>query len=141
MSDNVLVETDFLFTLNPNDPSHEEALGLLKDSLSGIVRLYVSPVSAVEASLVMKAAGLGNKDISRALKAMEDAIREYTSPLYPELTLTQLAVAAELRDAYGLTFFDSIHVSVALSKRLTYVSNDVRARNAVMAEGGRARPL
>ena len=141
MPDNVLVETDFLFALNPNDPSHEEALGLLKDSLSGIVRPYISPVSTVEASLVMKAAGLSNKDISRALKAMEDAIREYTSPLYPELTLTHLAVAAELRDAYGLTFFDSIHVSVALSKRLTYVSNDARARNAVLAEGGRARPL
>ena len=141
MSNNVLVETDFLFALKPSDTAHEAALDLLRDASTGIVRLYISPISPVEASLVMRASGLNNKEISRALKAMEDAMREYTSPLYPELTLTHLAVAAELRDTYGLTLFDSAHVSIALSKRLTYVSNDIRAREAMISEGGKARHL
>lgn len=141
MSDNVLVETDFLFALRPSDSLHEAALNLLRDSSRSTVRLYISPISSVESSLVMKASGLKDKEISRALKAMEDAVRGYTMPLYPELSLTDLALAAELRDKHGLTFFDSIHVSVALSKRLTYVSNDVRARETVTSEGGKARPL
>ena len=141
MSDNVLVETDFLFALRPSDSAHEAALSLLRDSSRGVTRLHVSPVSSVEASLIMKAARLDNKEVSRALKAMEDAIRDYTNALYPELSLTHLAVAAELRDAYGLTFFDSVHACVALSRRLTYVSSDTKAREAVISEGGKARPL
>jgi predicted nucleic acid-binding protein len=141
VSEKVLVETDFLFALRPSDPIHKAVLELLEDSAKGILKLYISPVSPVEASLVMKAAGLGDEDISTALRAMDGSVRKYSSPLHTELTLADVAEAAELRRKHGLTFFDSIHASVSLSRGLTYISGDNNAREAVQQEGGRARSL
>lgn len=141
MSEKVLVETDFLFGLRPSDSIHKAVLQVLEDSAKGVVKLHISPVSPIEASLVMKAAGLGDEDISTALRAMDASMRKYSSPLYIELTLSDAALAAELREKHGLTFFDSIHASVSLSRSLRYVSGDTRAREAVQLEGGRARSL
>lgn len=141
MSEKILVETDFLFALRPSDPIHEAVLTLLEDSAKGVIRLHISPVSPVEASLIMKGAGLDDRDISIALKAMETSVRKYSNPSYPELSLSDVALASELRQKHGLTFFDSVHASVSLSKNLTYVSNDATAREAVLSEGGRAKSL
>jgi len=135
------VETDFLFALRRSDPLHNAAVSLLKEASNGILRIYISPSSPLEASLVMKAAGIDEEEISRALKAMEDIIRGYTNPYFPQLTFTHSSFAAELRKRYGLTFFDSLHASVALLEDLTYIGNDNRVREAVKLEGGKARSL
>ncbi|GEM_PF-5919091 len=76
-----------------------------------------------------------------ALKAIEDIIRGYTKPYFLKLTFSHSSLAAELRKRHGLTFFDSLHASVALLENLTYVGNDDRVRKAVELEGGKARPL
>lgn len=141
MSEKILVETDFLFALRPSEHIHEAALTLLKDSANGVVRLHISPVSPVEASLVMKGAGLDDRNISIALKAMETSVRKYSNPSYPELSLSDVALANELRHKHGLTFFDSVHAAVSLSKNLTYVSNHSMAMEAVLSEGGRVISL
>ncbi len=141
MPERILVETDFLFALRRKDPLHKAAIKLLDEASRGTLKIHVSPSSSIEASLIMKAAGIDEEDVSKALRAMEEAIGIYTSPSFPILTLTHASLAAELRKKYDLTFFDSIHASVALLENLTYVGNDERIRRAVKLEGGRARPL
>lgn len=141
VQDNILVETDFLFSLRPGEKAHEAALNILRDSQKGIYKLYISPASPIEASLVMSSYGLKNKEVSRALRVMEEAIRLYINPIYPELSLANLGVAADLREKHELTFFDSIHAAVALSYSLIYIGGDKRVREALASEGGRAKPL
>ncbi len=142
MVENCLVETDFLFSLNPNDRHHRHARQLLQAAAKGQLRAWLSPVAPIEASLILKSRGFTEDKVADILRSFRDAIQKYTIPAIPELHVDHLAMAAELRHVHSsLTFFDSIHVAIALSSPFIYVSTDAEARKVVMKEGGKARPL
>ncbi|RLG37191.1 MAG: hypothetical protein DRO01_07410 [Thermoproteota archaeon] len=141
MPERVLVETDFLFGLRRRDELHEAVMALLKEARAGRVAISLSPAAPLEATLVMRSAGLDDSSIARALGAMQTILSMFARVESPGLSLSHAALAAELRERYGLSLFDSIHGAVALAERLIYVGSDESVREAVESEGGRTRPL
>ncbi len=140
MPENCLVETDFLFALNPEDKYHQFAINLLEDSSKGRIRLFLSPISPLEATLVMRSYELSEHDIAMALKAFDAALRRYVSTHFPEITLSIFITAAELRNRHNeLSFFDSFHAAVALSNNFIYIGTDKKIIDVVLKEGGLAR--
>ena len=130
-----LVETGFMLALNPRDRHHEWAMNVLEEAARGRLALYISPAAPIELSLVMRAKGRRNSDVLRALRAVEGVVRRFTKPRFPPLGLEELAYAAELRIRYpSLTFFDSIHASVAILNKLTYYDLDEAVREVVASE-------
>ena len=135
-----LVETGFLLALNPKDKNHEWGMEVLKRARERESVLYISPAAPVELSLIMKSKGLSDRDIARVMNALEAIIRRYTKPNYPPLELRHVAYAAELRSKYSeLTFFDSLHASVAILNNLMYADLDEVVREVVSSELGSMR--
>ncbi len=131
----VLVETGFLLALNPRDKNHGWALEVLEDGRRRRVLLYLSPAAPLELSLIMKSRGIGDEGVSRALRAIDAAIRGYTVPRYAPLEIMHMAYAAELRARYPeLTFFDSLHTSMAILNNLVYYDLDDKVREVVEME-------
>ena len=131
----ILVETGFLLALNPRDRNHECAIKVLEEARRPGTLLYVSPAAPIELSLLMRSRGLSDEEVSRALYAMEAAIRRYTTPYYPPLELRHLAYAAELRRKYSeLGFFDSIHAAIAILENLAYRDLDEVVERIVASE-------
>ncbi len=131
----VLVETGFLFALNPKDKYHKWALNVLENARNKRIILYVSPVAPIELSLIMKSEGYSDREIVEVLEAIDDIINRYALPQYPLLELGLLAYATELRVRYPeLTFFDSIHASIAIRNSLLYYDLDEVLRNVIDRE-------
>lgn len=131
----ILVETGFLLALNPRDRNHEWALEVLGEARRPDTLLFISPAAPIELSLIMRSRGLSDEEVSRALYAMEAAIKRYTAPYYPPLELRHLAYAAELRLKYPeLGFFDSIHAAISILENLTYRDLDETVSKIVASE-------
>ena len=130
-----LVETGFLLALNPKDRNHAWAKEILRRAKERESLLYISPVAPVELSLIMKSKGLSDRDIARVMNALDAVIKRYVKPNYPPLELRHVAYAAELRSKYPeLTFFDSLHASVAILNNLTYADLDEVVRDVISSE-------
>ncbi len=130
-----LVETGFMLALNPRDRHHEWAMKVLEEAARGEIVLFISPAAPIELSLVMRAKGREDRDVLQALRAVEEVIRRYTKPRFPPLGLRELVYAAELRMRHpDLTFFDSIHASVAILNKLTYYDLDEVVGEVVAVE-------
>ncbi len=131
----VLLETGFLVSLNPKDKNHEWAMDLLKRAKEREIRIFLSPASLVELSLILKSKGLSEEGISRALMAMESLITRYARPAFPDLTFEIVSGAAKLRMKYTqLSFFDSIHAATALTDDLEYYDLDEVIRDIIRRE-------
>jgi len=135
-----LVETGFLLALNPRDKNHEWAMEILRRAKERKTMIYISPAAPIELSLIMKSRGLNNNDIKRVMNALDAVIRRYIKPNYPPLELRHVAYAAELRSRYPeLTFFDSLHASVAILNNLMYADLDEVVRKVISSELGSVR--
>jgi len=131
----ILVETGFLLALNPRNKHHKWALNILEESRRRINILHISPVAPIELSLIMKSKGYDDKSMLRVLNALYSIIRRYTRPYYSSLELEHIIYATELRTKYSeLTFFDSIHASIAIFNNLTYCDLDKTIRDIIDAE-------
>jgi len=133
-----LIETGFMLALNPEDKHHEWAMKTLEEAKRGEITLYISPAAPIELSLIMKAKGLGDDVVARALNAIETIINRYAKLHYPQLGLRELIHAAKLRARHPeLTFFDSIHAAVAIINNLAYYDLDQAVKNIVVNELGK----
>jgi len=131
----ILVETGFLLALNPRDKHHEWALEILEKSRRRENILHISPIAPIELSLIMKSRGYNDKSILRVLNAIYSIIRRYAKPYSPLLELEHIIYATELRIKYPeLTFFDSIHVSVAILNKLVYYDLDKTIKKVIDLE-------
>ncbi len=129
----VLVETGFLIALNPRDRNHSWAMGILEDARRRKLELNVSPVAPLELSLILRSRGLSEGDQTRVLEALDSAIRMWVRPKFPSLDLQTFSLSSRLRQKYPqLTFFDSIHAAVALSRDLTYYDLDEEIRKVCL---------
>ncbi len=130
-----LVETGFLLALNPDDSHHKRAVDVLEKAKKGEIKLYISSPSLIELSLLLRSRGLDEDIISTAFISIEDAIKMYTKVQYACLKAEHLALSAELRKRYKeLTFFDSLHASIAIVDRLEYLDLDPVIREVVEKE-------
>jgi len=135
-----LVEIGFLLALDSRDKNHEWAMEVLRRAKERRIMIYVSPAAPIELSLIMKSRGLNNNDIRRVMNALDAVIRRYTKPNYLPLELRHALYAAELRSKYPeLTFFDSLHASVAILNNLMYADLDEVVRKVVSSELGSTR--
>ena len=120
-----LVETSFLISLNPDSKYHTWAIDILKKARGGSIDLYISPISPVELSLILRSREVDEESISDTLSALATIIGRYVKPKYPVLTIEHLSYAAKLRNRYSqLTFFDSIHLAIALLNKIQYIDKD-----------------
>jgi len=133
-----LVETAFLLALNPDDPNHGYAMGLLNKSRRREVELYLSSPALLELSLLLKSKGLGEAKMREVFLALEDVLSRYGVVRIACLGLRHVSFVAELREEYGLTFFDSLHASIAVLDQLEYLDFDQTIRRIVLEEKGRS---
>ena len=137
MRKRVLLETGFLLALSPRDKNHAWALKILNHSRENRMILHISPASFIEVSLILKSHGLSEDKIAQVLRTMEEAINLYTRPRYLSLEPRHVSRAAELRARYSqLTFFDSLHASVALEEKLIYMDMDPVVKSVIESEAG-----
>jgi len=121
----VIIETDILVALaSREDKHHLEAKEVLEkaDSVS------LSPYSLFELDLLI-ASGVIKVEPTAFYRALADVLSYFEiTILRPEPS--HLATAWELRNKYGLSFFDSLHAAVAIEERDILVSYD-RAYSSV----------
>jgi len=139
----ILLETGFLLALNPRDKNHKWALDILERGGVGDLILHISPIAYIELSLVMKAKGYGDQDILKTLNAIRSIIGRYIkySRVYtPNVGIAEAAYAAQLRTKYPeLSFFDSLHTSIAILNKLKYYDLDPTVKKVVDKETGRTK--
>lgn len=129
------METGFLLALNPRNKHHRWALRTLEETREKEIILNISPIAPIELSLIMKSREYDNSEILQVLNALDSIIRRYTKPYYPQLELEHIIYATELRIRYPeLTFFDSIHTSIAILNNLTYYDLDNVIKTVIDAE-------
>ncbi len=108
---------------------------VLEEARNNNIVLHISPAALVELALYLKSRGLSYNEISEVFEALNDSILYYTIPYYPKLTLKHLRYAAELQSKYSeLTFFDSIHASIALTDKLVYYDLDTTVKKIIEYE-------
>lgn len=136
----VLVETGFLLSLNPRNRRHSWGLGVLRDAGAGRFILFISPLAAVELSLILRSRGVDDRSVGLVLDALDSIIRRFVKPVYPLLELKHLAYSAELRLRYSeLTFFDSVHAAIAILEDLVYYDLDETVRGVIASEVGSSK--
>lgn len=132
-----LLETGFLVSLNPKDRNHEWAVNLLERARKREIKVFISPASLIELSLILKSKGLSDEGVSRVFTAMDSLIKRYARPTFPDLTFETVSCAAKLRNEYPhLSFFDSLHAAVALMEDLEYYDLDEAIRDVIKHERG-----
>ena len=99
-----LVETAFLLALNPDDPHHGYARGLLNKSRRREVELYLSSPALLELRLLLKSKGLGEAKMREVFLALRNVLSRYGVVRIACLGSRHVSFAAELRERYGLTF-------------------------------------
>jgi len=135
-----LLETGFLLALNPRDRNHEWALKILEETRAGNLVPYISPIAYIELSLVMKAKGYTDQDILKVLNAIRSILGryiKYRQGYTINIGLSEAAYATQLRIKYReLSFFDSLHASIAILNKLKYHDLDPVVKNVVDRETG-----
>lgn len=131
----VLLETGFLLALNPRDRHHRWALNILEDAKERRIKIYLSPIAPLELSLVLRSRDRSEKDIYQSLEALNTLIHRYTRIAYPLFGINHVIYASMLRTKHPmLTFFDSLHASIALLNNLTYQDLDVVIKKVIESE-------
>ncbi len=120
----ILVETDFIFGLNPRDKLHPYIKGILKLHRQGDIRCYLAGTALVEFRTVLYSHGLSSKEVYEALIIIFDKLGEYNIDVIP-IKPNHIITADFLRTLYPqLGFFDALHAGVAYEEDMTLVSYD-----------------
>jgi len=115
-----VVDTEFLFALNPKDHKHQQAMKML-DSASD---LMMPDSAAIEYQAVLKSRGRSPAQTKLALLALHEALTRKKVKEAKTISTSLLAYQAELEEKYGLSFFDSLIAASALALDRKVVSDD-----------------
>jgi len=129
------VELDMLIALvNPEDKLHEHADRFFEKVARGELRdVRVATSALLEYELTLKSRGYPERDIREDIVAFKNLLKE--CPITSEV----IVKASELREKYGLTYFDSLHAATAVLADGVIVSSDkdyekVRGLKAIKPE-------
>jgi len=115
-----LIETDTLYSfLNANDINHKFAEKIILRVNNGELNVKFSSVSLIELQLIYKSKGIEYEfefDLVefQRIKNIEWALLDAISSL----------TAIHLRKKYNLSFFDSLHVGIAITLDKQIISQD-----------------
>ncbi len=115
----MLIESDIILTaINPQDPSREVAKRVIVEN-----KLLLSPYSPIEINLLVRAKKVRPINFKRFMEQLDSMIRRFEIKLLFDEPRYH-GIASVLESKYDLTFFDSLHASVALVNRTPIVSFD-----------------
>lgn len=113
-----MVESDFLVAISrPDDQYHVHARRIISSG----EKLFLSPYSLAEINLGSRAIGA---DISGFMVALSKVVEGYDNLQQLPDKAEYHARAAILEQKYDLSFFDSLHVAVAIEEGYAMISSD-----------------
>jgi len=115
-----VVDTEFLFALNPKDCKHQNAIRLLKE----VSNLTVPDTAALEFQAVLRARGRNPSQVKMALLALYEVLKRNNVKEAKTLSLSLLAFQSEIEENYGLSYFDSLLAASALTLDRQVISDD-----------------
>ncbi|MGC9149205.1 MAG: type II toxin-antitoxin system VapC family toxin [Sulfolobales archaeon] len=116
-----VIETDIILTLiSSRDKRHREAVEIIRS----IKTLKMSPYALIKLDLLILFNRLEVK-LSEFYEAFSKMLSYYDIEIIKP-NPKHLTKGWELREKYGLTYFDSLHASVALIENETLISYDKR---------------
>ena len=115
-----MVETDFIIaSINRRDPLHSYSMRILERKSE----LLLSPYSIVELDVLVRSGNIRLKNYAMFFKDLDGFLSYHDIGILSDKA-SYHAKAEELRSRYGLTYFESLHASVALIEGLTIISSD-----------------
>ncbi len=115
-----VIETDTLVALiNKYDPNHEAALRCLERAY----RLKLSPYALLELDLLIRSGRLQVADYAKFYEYLGEALA-FHNVASTTVRPAHFSKARYLRKKYRLTYFDSLHASVAILEDELLVSID-----------------
>jgi len=126
-----LIETDILYALfDLFDAHHDAALNPFEQVREGKLRASLSSLSLLELELLIRSGDI----LIKGKKATEEEVKEWFKDLcialkqynisLESIECEDLALSAELRSKYNLSFFDSHYAAQALRRGLGLISMD-----------------
>jgi predicted nucleic acid-binding protein len=120
-----LIETDTkIGFINKNDRFHKEASYIFKKISQGELDLSISSVSLIELQLIYKSKNI-EFQFSFDLAEFQSIRNLKWAPLSVESSLTAL----NFRKRYNLSFFDSLHIGIAINLDKQIISQDKEYEN------------
>jgi len=115
----VLIESDLVIAaINPRDPSRNIAKKIIVEN-----KLTLSPYSSLEINLLVRAKRIKPINFKKFMEDLDDLVRRFEIKLLSDEPRYH-GIASILEGKYGLTFFDSLHASVALANKTPILSFD-----------------
>ncbi len=114
-----VIDTEFLFALNPNDRRHEKALKTL--SVKG---LKVPDTALFEFQVVLRARDRKPDEVASAMKALKYVFESNRIKEVSTINADLFVKQAEIEEKYGLSYFDSLIAASALAVDGVVVSDD-----------------
>jgi len=115
-----LIETDTLYAfLNANDVNHKFANNILLQVNNGELEAKFSSVSLIELQLIYK-----SKNIEYDFEFDLVELQRIKNLIWAPLDAISSLTAIHLRNRYTLSFFDSLHVGIAINLDKQIISQD-----------------
>jgi len=115
-----LIETDLLYSLlNANDINHKFAHNVILQVNSGELAVKFSSVSLIELQLIYK-----SKKIEYEFELDLVELQRIKNIEWALLDTISSLTAIHLRKKYNLSFFDSLHVGIAINLDKQIISQD-----------------
>lgn len=141
MTEKFLIETDLLFGLRPSDKLHEKILSFFAQREPKRKNIYLSSASLLEVPLVLYGKGISNSIIQETISTMKLALQRLTSYYIHDIQFEDIMLAMSLRETYGSSFFDAIHISIAVNNNLILVTSDKGIADTISQHGGKNHSL
>ena len=120
----VLVETDFIFGLNPRDILHPYVERIISLHTQGLLKCYLVGTALIEFRTVLYSHGLKSHSVHEAIAIVIDKLNEYKIEVI-SVKPNHILSADFLRTKYPqLSFFDALHAGVAYEEKVLLVSYD-----------------
>lgn len=115
----MLIETDVVIAaINPSDPSRNVAKKIIVEN-----KLMLSPYSPLEMNLLVRAKRIKPINFKKFMEQLDSLVKRFEIRLLPDEPRYH-GIADMLERKYRLTFFDSLHASVALANKTPILSFD-----------------
>ncbi len=123
-SKEILVETDFLFGLNPEDKLHSYVKKIINKHNKGEISCRLAGTALMEFRAVLYSHGLTSDKVYEALLIIINALNENNISIIP-VRPEHIMAADLLRTKYSsLTYYDALHAGVAYEEGILLVSYD-----------------
>lgn len=120
-----LLDTDFLFALNPLDRKHAVAISVLKQvKRTGGKEVAVSDTALFEFYLVLRSKGKKSEEISFSVDAIHTILSEYGIVELATLNTKSIRRQILIEERYGLGFFDAMLTASAEAYDRAIISDD-----------------